>query len=186
VLRVDAKFVKESFKLAIELWNSDAGKLLGRDRRDCPICDEQDLWGSAALLAQGLLDHALHEPAKPAQAPPSPPGQTSAPRPAVEVPPPARELEARPSARVAQYSGLALSLAGLAGIGIGAYLVAVDGESVGKNSDDVRDTMKYGLPTTIAGGVALLAGAGLLAWSFWSGPAKVSVGPSGVQVAGRF
>jgi hypothetical protein len=61
ILRVEATYAKESFKLGIELWNSDEGKLLGREDRACPICDEQDLWGSAALLSQSLLERAVHE-----------------------------------------------------------------------------------------------------------------------------
>jgi len=77
-------------------------------------------------------------------------------------------------------------LAGLTALAAGAYYLSVDGDSAGFHSDRVRDTGKYGLPMAIAGGVALASGAGLLAWSFWPGPAKVSAGPSGVQVAGRF
>jgi hypothetical protein len=180
VLRVEARFVKESFKLALELWNSDAGRQLGQERKDCPICDEQDLWGSAALLAQGLLDHALHEPAKPVAQPAPPP----VPRVGVTAPPPAPG-PAR-STRIAEYSGVALCVAGLTAIGLGAYYIAVDGEPTAKDSDFLRDTRKLGLPMAIAGGVAVAAGAGLLAWSFWPGPAKVSIGPSGINVAGRF
>jgi len=64
VLHVEARFAKESFKLTIHLWNADEGKLLGKDGRDCPICDEQDLWGSAGLLTQGLIDQVLRQPPK--------------------------------------------------------------------------------------------------------------------------
>jgi hypothetical protein len=187
VLRVDAKFAKESFNLVVELWNSDAGKLLGHDRRDCPICDEQDLWGSAALLTQGLLDRALREPPKAATsvvAQPSDPRALRIAQPATS--PPATQVEAMQTSPLIEYGGLALCVAGLAGIGVGAYYVSVDGDVVGQQTDEVRDTRKYGLPMTIAGGVALVAGAGLLAWSFWSGPMKLAVGPSGISLAGNF
>jgi len=183
VLRVEAKFVKESFTLAVELWNSDSAKRLGVDGRDCPICDEPDLWGSAALLTKGLLDHALREPAKPAPSP----AVVQATQVQVEaVPPLTTTGQAGRSSRTATYSGLALAVTGLAAIGVGAYYVSVDGESVGKESDRVRDTMKLGVPVTVGGGLALLAGAGLMAWSFWSAPAEVAIGPSGVRVTGRF
>lgn len=187
VLRVEATFAQESFKLAVELWNSDSARLLGQDRRDCPICDEQDLWGSAALMTKGLLDRALREPDRAAPAPLSPPAQAGdAPDPVAVPLPPTRAREARPSLRLAEYSGLALCLAGVAALGVGAYYMSVDGEMVDRDSGRVRDTMKYGLPMTIGGGVALLAGAGLLAWSFWPRSVRMAVGPSGVDVAWRF
>jgi hypothetical protein len=184
VLRVDARFAKESFKLTVELWHSDEGKLLGRDRRDCPICDEQDLWGSAALLTQGLLERALREPVKTAQSrsPGAGAARLAAPATSSEVP----RIRSEPTGRTAKVSGLALSVAGLTALVAGAYYLSVDGDSAGFHSDRVRDTGKYGLPMAIAGGAALASGVGLLAWSFWPGPAKVSVGPSGLQVAGRF
>jgi len=182
VLRVEARFAKESFTLAIELWHTDEVRLLGRDRRDCPICDEQDLWGSAALLTQGLLEHALREPAKVEQArlPAAGADQIAGPT----TPPAVPEALSAQAGHGAMYSGLALSVAGLAVLVAGAYYMAVDGNSA--CCDQVRDTRKYGLPMTIGGGVALASGMGLVAWSFWHGPAKVSVGPSGVRVAGRF
>jgi hypothetical protein len=185
VLRVEASFAQESFGLALELWNSDSGKLLGQDRRDCPICDEQDLWGSAALMTAALLDQAAPSPGQPAAAePPRPRVPANSAAPLAPSPPPTGET-ASPS-RAAQYSGLALCLAGVAAIGVGAYYISVDGESAGRGSGQVRDTMKYGLPVTIGGGAALLAGAGLLAWSFWPRSGKVAVGPAGVDVAWRF
>jgi hypothetical protein len=178
VLRVDAKFVKESFKLSVELWDSDAGKLLGRERRDCPICDEQDLWGSAALMTQGLLERALREPSRPA---PAPPASQIVPPP---VTPAVAQAPAAAPSRAWQYTGLALAAAGLAALVTGIYYWSEDGEPA--RPDYVRDTRKYGLPMTIAGGAMLATGAGLLAWSFRSGPAQVTVGPSGLRVAGRF
>ncbi len=184
VVRVDAKFVKESFKLAVELWNSDAGKLLGRERKDCPICDEQDLWGSAALLVQRLLDEALHASVTPPPPPPVP--APSLPIGVTTSPTPTATPAVKPGSRLLEYSGLALCVVGLAAIGVGAYYLAVDGEPVSKGSDFDRDTRKFGLPVAIGGGVALAAGAGLLAWSFWPGPTKVALGPSGISVAGRF
>jgi hypothetical protein len=192
VLRVDAQFAKESFKLAIELWNSDEGKLLGRDRRDCPICDEQDLWGSAALLTQGLLERALREPARPAALLPA--KVTSAPvaafapapAPAPAAAPLAPQVQARMPHPVVAYSGFALMLAGLAAIGVGGYYIAVDGEPACNRCDWVRDTEKFGLPVAVAGGVALAGGAGLLAWSYWSGSSEIAVAPGQLRMAGRF
>ena len=177
VLRVDAKFIKESFKLSVELWNSDEGKLLGRERRDCPICDEQDLWGSAALMTQGLLERALREPTMP----------TPAPGPTLVTPPVApavAQAPAAPPGRALQYTGVALAAVGLAALVTGIYYWSVDGAPAGP--DYVRDTRKLGLPMTLAGGAVLAVGAGLVAWSFRSGPAKITVGPSGLRVAGRF
>jgi hypothetical protein len=184
VLGVDAKFAKESFKLAIELWNSDDGKLLGRDRRDCPICDEQDLWGSAALLTQGLLERALREPAKIAR--PRPVARVIAAAPAAPAASPAVAQLGSERSKLAVYSGFALSAAGFAALVTGAYYLVVDGDSACFHCDTNRDTRKFGLPMAIAGGAALAAGAGLLAWTFWPSSTKVSLGPSGVRLAGRF
>ena len=184
VLRIDAKFAKESFQLAIELWNSDVGKLLGKDRRDCPICDEQDLWGSAALLTQGLLERTLREPARSAPAPVEGLGSGQGVQPV--APSTVPELRSETPGQLAKYSGIGLSVVGLASAMAGIYLLAVDGNSAGFHNDLVRDTRKYGLPMTIAGGAALVSGLGLLTWHFWPGPAKVSVGPTSLQVAGRF
>src|SRR5450759_4545865 len=155
VLRVDARFAKESFKLTVELWHSDEGRLLGRDRRDCPICDEQDLWGSAALLTQGLLERALREPVKTAQV--LVPGAGAAPVAGPATSPEVAQIRSEPTGRVAKVSGLALSVAGLAALVAGVYYLSVDGDSAGFHSDRVRDTGKYGLPMAIAGGVALVS-----------------------------
>ncbi len=184
VLRVDAKFAKESFRLSVELWNSDEGKLLGRDRRDCPICDEQDLWGSAALITQGLLERALREPAKSAPAQAVNAGGSRLAGPAASAA--GAQVPAASPGRALRYSGLALSVAGLAALVAGIYYWSVDGDVACAQCDRVRDTRKFGLPMTVAGGVALACGLGLVGWSFWSGPAKISVGPSGLRLAGKF
>jgi hypothetical protein len=187
VLQVEARFAKESFKLAIHLWNADVGKLLGKDGRDCPICDEQDLWGSAGLLTQGLIEQALRQPPK--DSPLIPPSAAVAP----QTPPPAPlvttpavpHAEAR-SSGVAAYSGIALAAAGLATLVVGAYYISVDGNSACFQCDKVRDTSKYGWPMAVAGGAALLGGAGLVTWSLWPAHTQVAVGPAGLHLAGRF
>jgi hypothetical protein len=186
VLRVDARFAKESFKLTLHLWNADEGNLLGKDGRDCPICDEQDLWGSAALLTQGLLEQALRGPTKaapqslPIATPPVPP-----PTPLLTAPD-VPSAEAKGSGGFVVYSGLALAAAGLATLVVGSYYIGVDGKSACFQCDKVRDTSKYGWPMAAAGGVALLGGVGLLTWSLWPAHAQATVGPAGLQLAGRF
>jgi hypothetical protein len=188
VLDVQARFAKESFKLVIHLWNADEGKLLGKDGRDCPICDEQDLWGSAALLTQGLLEQGLRPPEKAspiisasAVAAPQPP--SPAPLVTTPVAPP---VEAKGPNTLAEYAGFALAAAGLATLLAGSYYMIVDGKSACSKCDDVRDTAKYGRPMAIAGGVALAGGAGLLTWSLWPAHTQVAVGPSGLLLSGRF
>lgn len=186
VLRVEAKYAKESFKLALELWNSDEGKLLGHEERDCPICDEQDLWGSAALLVQGLLDRASRD-TRPATEPP--PASLAVPVPAAQVTPPARavnQAQSDESGSWAGYAGVTLGLAGAALLGTGIYYMAVDGKSACKPCDWDRDTMKDGRRLAIGGGAALAVGAGLLLWRFWPSAPAVSLGPSGLLVAGQF
>ena len=183
VLRVDAKFAKESFQLALELWNSDEGKLLGKERRDCPICDEQDLWGSAAFLARGLLERAVR-----ASAPPASVAGTVAKSSPASAPAPVLAQTPAPSsstAPIVRYSGWALSAVGLAALLTGIYYWSVDGSQAG-SPDWERDTRKLGIPMTIAGGAALAVGAAMVGWSFWSGSAKVSMGPAGLRLAGRF
>jgi hypothetical protein len=185
VLRVEAKYVKESFKLAIELWNSDEGRLLGQEHRDCPICDEQDLWGSAALLVQGLLERAERETKS---SPLEPPPAAVAPL----LPSASPTFVAAAAAsrsrgeKLIGYSGLALAVAGATVLATGIYLWTVDGDSACTRCDWDRDTGKYGRPMTIGGAVGLAAGAGLLLWRFWPSAPAVSVGPSGVAVAGHF
>jgi hypothetical protein len=187
VLRVEAKYAKESFKLAIELWNSDQGKLLGREERTCPICDEQDLWGSAALLVQGLLDRALQEPEAPVdKAGPTSPAAAPEPLAPPRVLPTATERQADRPGNLVGYSGLALTVAGASLLVAGVYYVAVDGKPACDACDWDRDTARYGRPMAIAGGVALACGVGILLWRFWPSAPEVSVGPSGVVVAGRF
>ena len=186
VLHVEARFAKESFKLTIHLWEADEGKLLGKDGRNCPICDEQDLWGSAAFLTQGLIEQALH--VAPKATPLIPPSASAAPQAPPQAPlvtaPEVTQSEVKGSGKLAEYSGFALAAAGLATLVAGSYLVSVDGKSACFQCDRVRDTSKYGWPMAIAGGVALLGGAGLVTWSFWSG--HVAVGLAGLQLAGRF
>jgi hypothetical protein len=188
VLRVEAKYAKESFTLGIELWNSDQGKLLGREARDCPICDEQDLWGSAALLVQGLLDRASQEREQVAEVPPS-----AAPTmPPKHVPStdattvPATEAQPGHSRKLVGYAGLALAVVGASLLATGVYYVAVDGKPTCDECDWDRDTAKYGRPIAIGGGAVLAVGAGLLLWRFWPSAPAVSLGPSGVLLAGRF
>jgi hypothetical protein len=186
VLHVEARFAKESFKLAIRLWNADEGKLLGKDGRDCPICDEQDLWGSAALLTQGLIERALRQAPKdsslipPSAAPQVPPPVPLAAAPAVP------QVEAKSSGKLAAYSGVALAVAGLASLVFGSYYIRVDGNSACSGCDKVRDTSKYGWPMAIAGGAALLGGAGLATWRLWPEHTQMTLGPAGLRLAGRF
>ncbi len=182
VLRVEARYANESFKLSIELWDSDQGKLLGREQRDCPICDEQDLWGSAALLAQGLLDRALQQPEVPVAKASS---HATGSQPIAQAPPPANPRAQHPGNLVA-YTGLALAAAGAALLVAGVYYIAVDGKPACDACGWERDTAKYGRPMAVVGGVALAGGLGFLLWRFWPSAPEVSAGPSGVFVAGRF
>jgi hypothetical protein len=188
VLHVQARFAKESFKLTLHLWDADEGKLLGKDGRECPICDEQDLWGSAALLAQGLIEQGLRPPEK--VSPLIPPSAVAAPPPPSPAPlvttPVAPPVEAKGPNKIAEYSGFALAAAGLATLLVGSYYIIVDGKSACSKCDDLRDTSKYGRPMAIAGGVALLGGAGLVTWSLWPTNTQVAVGPSGLLLSGRF
>jgi hypothetical protein len=188
VLYVDARFAKESFHLAIQLWNTDEGRLLGRDGRDCPICDEQDLWGSAALMTRAMLERALEDAQKPTAASIAAAKPAVAPSPAVQmmpiapVPPPA---DPRPGNGVT-YAGLGLAVAGLSALGIGIYYWSVDGNCSDATCDYLRDTRKLGLPMTIAGGALLATGGALLVWRLWPGGTSVSLSPSGLRLAGRF
>jgi hypothetical protein len=182
VLRVFAKYASESFKLSVELWHSEEGKLLASEGRDCPICDEQDLWGSAALVTQGVLNRSLNSPEKAGLVPAPHPGPFAQP----PVPTPATQIVSQRPGKLVEYTGFALVLSGLCGVAFGVYYLSVDGDSACFMCDKVRNTRKYGLPLTIAGGVALVGGAGLLAWRFWPASTMVSIGPAGLSVAGRF
>jgi hypothetical protein len=90
------------------------------------------------------------------------------------------------SSGVLAYAGIALSAAGLATLVAGAYYVSVDGNSACFQCGKVRDTSKYGWPLSIAGGVALLGGAGLVTWSLWPAHTQIAIGPAGLRLAGRF
>lgn len=185
VLRVEATYAKESFNLSIELWNSDEGKRLGHEQRDCPICDEQDLWGSAALLVQGLLDRAVPSVKPASESPPVAPGPPAPPQPvtpglALTQPPPS------PSGTWLGYAGIGLATVGAALLGTGIYYIAVDGDRACTRCDWVNDTQKGGQGLAIGGGAALIVGAGLAVWRLWPSAPAVSLGPSGLTVAGRF
>jgi len=188
VLQVEARFAKESFKLGIHLWNADEGKLLGKDGRDCPICDEQDLWGSAALLTQGLLEQALRPPVK--ASPLLPPSAAVAPHGPSQTPlvsaPATPQPESGGAGKVANYTGIGLAVAGLAALAVGTYYIHVDGKDACSKCDWNRDTAKYGWPLAIAGGVAVLGGAGVLTWSLWPAHTQLGIGPGGLRLAGRF
>ncbi len=185
VLRVEAKYAKESFKLAIELWNSDEGKRLGHEERDCPICDEQDLWGSAALLVQGLLDRAVPTVNPTIEAPQVAPGPAVLPAPAAPGLALTQPLPS-PSGAWLGYAGIGLATVGAALLGTGIYYIAVDGDQACTRCDWVNDTKKDGLGLAIGGGAALAVGAGLAVWRLWPSAPAVSLGPSGLTVAGRF
>ncbi len=43
VLRVQASYGRESFKLTEELWNTEAGNLIASRERDCEVCSPSDL-----------------------------------------------------------------------------------------------------------------------------------------------
>lgn len=184
VLRVEAEYAKESFKLVIDLWNSDEGKLLGHEERDCPICDEQDLWGSAALLVQGLLDRVARE-ARPVSEPPPFRASTPAPPPAAPGLSLGQPVPAASHAWIG-YTGVGLALAGAAVLGTGIYYIAVDGDHACDHCDWLRDTKTDGRRLAIGGGAAVAVGAGLAAWGFWPSAPAISLGPSGLMVAGRF
>lgn len=182
VLRVDAKYAKESFELGVELWNSELGSLLGREGRTCPICDEQDLWGSAALLVQGLLERYLHKASRSGEQA----NASEAPAPPARVPLAAPAAHAEHAGNWVGYGGFALAAAGASVMGIGIYYLAVDGNPTCEACDFDRDTAKYGQPMAIAGGLALAGGAAMLLWRFWPSAPAVSLAPSGVLLTGRF
>ena len=188
VLQVEARFAKESFKLGIHLWNADEGKLLGKDGRDCPICDEQDLWGSAALLTQGLLEQALRPPVK--ASPLIPPSAAVAPRTSSQAQlvssPASSAPESTGEGRWSTYAGIGLAVAGLATLAVGTYYIHVDGKDACSKCDWNRDTAKYGWPLAITGAVSVLGGAGLLTWRLWPAHTLVGIGPGGLRLAGSF
>ncbi len=189
VLRVEAKYAQESFKLDVELWNSDEGKLIGRESRDCPICDEQDLWGSAALIVQGLLDRAAARSSEPRAVPVQSAPTAAAADPKVSLVPPLATVspaQAEAGPGLAAYGGLALAVAGLGVLATGIYYLSVDGDPACSQCDRVRDTAKIGLPLAIGGGAAVAAGTGFALWGFWPSAPAVALGPRGVAVAGRF
>ena len=188
VLRVNARFAKETFKLTIELWHTDDGKRLGNEERDCPICDEQDLYAAAGDLTRGLLAAAASaETSTTVKRVPTPP---PVPASAILAAQPVPRTEAERRGNGAAYAGLALATAGLAAVVVGAYYISVDGDRTGKNGYELRDTRKFGLPMAIAGGAAVVGGIGLIVWKLWpasaSTSATISLCPTGVQVAGGF
>lgn len=187
LLGVKAKYAKESFKLAIELWHTEQGKLLGSGERNCPICDEQDLYVWAADLTDGLLTKALRATST------EPPQAVAVEVPAAASPvlvtQPARAAHPATSSIAPLVVGVAAAVAGLSALLVGVYYLHVDGQHACSRCDDLRDTRKFGLPMTIGGGAALLVGAGLVGWHLWPNGdtgATVSLLPTGVQLTGRF
>jgi len=105
---------------------ADLGKRLGSEERDCPICDEQDLYIAAGDLTRGLLAGALN--AAPTEPPKAVPSATLAPANPVLTAPPTPRTEPDRAGNAGAYLGVALVTAGLAAVVVGAYYIGVDGD----------------------------------------------------------
>jgi hypothetical protein len=142
-----------------------------------------------------MLDHLSRRAATAAVTPPTVPAVVPPPAPAVApiVPVPVVTAPVEHPASRAPLPAIGLTIGGAVVAAVGVSLLVADGRCSQSSCDpnvphQVYDTEKIGLPVTIVGGVAALAGAG---WWIYEAmnphqAISVSVGPSGLSIAGRY
>jgi hypothetical protein len=185
VLRIDATYADQGFRLQLTMADGKTGRSLGTDSMDCPICDPPDLYESVRRRTAALCSSVF-------QMPTAAPSLTAAPSstPVVTVPS-APVTRAAPS-RILPYSLLG---GGLVLGAVGGYLLAVNGNSVNCETPpgggpqvcpDMRATKSAGIALIAAGGLAVAGGVAL--WIYDASQSRVAIGasPGGVVIAGRF
>jgi len=199
VVRVDGRYADQRFRVTIQLWDTRAAALVSSSARSCLICDQGDFFDAAAEGTKTLLTDALAVRTGPRAADPTavesrssrspaqPPEVTAATRP----PPSPTTSGTQGWEPLRLWTGMSLAVAGVVGVGLGLYYNNIDGEEKcrpGEPSpcDMKRDAAAPRAAALAGGGLALLAGAGLILWARPHPAARVTVTPGGLVYAGRF
>jgi hypothetical protein len=180
------------YRLALDIRDGESGRSLGTDGKDCELCSEDQfattlqervnkLWKRVAredARAKALAGHKMGPVVETEEKP--------------VVPRDAPSFWSQPT----PVMGLGLGVVGLLGIGVGAYYIAVDGNSLEMSHPQdaskshsilVRDTGKWGWSFLGVGAVSLVAGAAMVIWGRDDGTTiSVAVGPRSVGLQGKF
>jgi hypothetical protein len=181
------------YKLSLDVRDGVSGRSLGTDEKDCELCSEDQFATTLQDRVSKLLKRVAQDEARATSGEPGRSGPASG------------ETETKSAANAAPsfwsqptpMMGLGLAALGLAGIGVGAYYVAVDGNTVETNQPTgagakphpviVRDTGKWGWTFLGVGAVAALAGTAMMIWGGDDGTSvSVAVGPASLGLQGKF
>lgn len=180
------------YRLSLDVRDGDSGRSLGTDGKDCELCSEDQFSTTLQERVTTLWKRVAREEAR---------AKSAASKKQLQ---PAADTEEKPAApppapiwtqRTPMF-GMSLGVLGLVGIGVGAYYIAVDGNTVesthpGDPSKShpviLRDTGKWGWTFLGVGAVSLLAGSAMVIWGRDDGTTvSVAVGPSSLGLQGKF
>lgn len=180
------------YRLSLDVRDGESGRSLGTDGKDCELCAEDQFAATLQERVTNLWKRVMREEAraKAAAAPRMRPVVGDAEEKPVAVQPPSIWTQRTPM------FGLGLGVLGLVGIGVGAYYIAVDGDTVetshpGDPSKSqpiiLRDTGKWGWSFLGVGAVSLIAGTAMVIWGRDDGTrVSVAVGPGSLGLQGKF
>jgi hypothetical protein len=182
------------YRMSLEVRDGATGRSLGTDGKDCELCSEEQFATTLRERVSALWKRVMREEARARAA-----GRNR------HLQPVAGDTEGKTTSapeptpfwmQRTPMMGLGFGLAGLVGIGFGAYYIAVDGNAVEMSHPDdpmkssaiiVRDTGKWGWSLLGVGAVALVAGTSMVIWGREDGPTvSVAVGPASLGLQGKF
>jgi hypothetical protein len=182
------------YRLSLDVRDSDSGRSLGTDGKDCELCSEDQFSTTLQERVTSLWKRIAREEAR-AKAAASKRHLQAVAGDAEEkptAPPPPAPIWTQ---RTPMF-GLSLGVLGLVGIGFGAYYIAVDGNTIESTHPAdaaqshpviVRDTGKWGWSFLGLGAVSVLAGSAMVIWGRDDGTTvSVAVGPSSLGLQGKF
>jgi hypothetical protein len=181
------------YKLSLDVRDGESGRSLGTDAKDCELCSEDQLATTLQDRVTKLWKRVAREEAR-----------AKAAEPDRRLGPVSAETDTKPAAsgvpsfwsQRTPLVGLGFAVLGAAGIGVGAYYIAVDGDTVETNKPTggakphpiiVRDTGKWGWTFLGVGALSALAGTAMMIWGGDDGSSvSVAVGPTSLGLQGKF
>ena len=180
--------------MSLDVRDGESGRSLGTDGKDCELCSEEQFATTLQERVTTLWKRIAREDARAKAAASNRHLQPLAASDTEEkpaAPPPAPIWTQR-----TPMFGLSLGVLGLVGIGVGAYYIAVDGNTIESTHPGdpaqsrpviVRDTGKWGWSFLGLGAVSVLAGSSMVIWGRDDGTTvSVAVGPSSLGLQGKF
>jgi hypothetical protein len=181
------------YRLSLDVRDGESGRSLGTDGKDCELCSEDQFAATLQERVTKLWKRVVREEARAKAAGPGPrlrPVVGDVEEKPAAVPPPPFWSQRTPM------FGLGLGVLGLVGIGVGAYYIAVDGNTIETSHPAdatkshpiiLRDTGKWGWTFLGVGAVSLIAGSAMVIWGRDDGTTvSVAVGPSSLGLQGKF